>query len=182
MEKKKPPLQTHWCKHRPIRLIKGSWKVMTWQGTLLCDLNKQKNTFLMLFCLLSGEHFSLRSWQFMQLFFCKFNKAISLHWVMTRVNANDCVIGLRLTCTCCRQRTAVLLGPDEVLANVNWPSIQHNQMEMKVQMHRFIIYARVILIKQTKAVLAGELWHCGIHDHIKHQHPPKEMKHPTSLK
>lgn len=55
-------------------------------------------------------------------------------------------------------------------------------MEMKEQMHRFIIYARVILIKQTKAVIAGELWHCGIHDNIKHQHPPKEMKHLTSLK
>lgn len=30
-------------------------------------------------------------------------------------------------------------------------------MEIKVQMHRFIIYARVILIKQTKADLAGKM-------------------------
>lgn len=31
-------------------------------------------------------------------------------------------------------------------------------MEIKVQMHRFIIYAgRVILIKQTKTDLAGEM-------------------------
>lgn len=31
-------------------------------------------------------------------------------------------------------------------------------MEIKVQMHRFIIYAgRVILIKQTKTGLAGEM-------------------------
>lgn len=103
------------------------------------------------------------------------NKVISLCWSKHKQR-------LLSHLRCCRQRPVVLLGPDEVLANVNWPSIQHNQMEMKVQMHRFIIYARVILIKQTKAALAGGLWHCGIHNHIKHQHLPKEMKHPSSLK
>ena len=79
--------------------------------------------------------------------------------------------------------TVILLGLDEVLANVNLPSIQYNQMEIKVQMHRFIIYAgRVILIKQTKAGLAGEMQHCWIHNNIKHINPPKLMKHPNPPK
>lgn len=46
---------------------------------------------------------------------------------------------------------SVLLWPDEVLANVNWRSVQHNQMEIKVQLCQFIIYAGgVILMKNSR--------------------------------
>lgn len=48
-------------------------------------------------------------------------------------------------------------------------------MEMKVQMHRFIIYAeRVILIKQTKNDLVGKMQQCWIQDNIKHMRKSTE--------
>lgn len=168
-------LCTHWCKHRPIRRNKCRLKVITWTEAALAQYVEES---------LSGylsdddDRETLFTEVIMSIHatfaFPFVNKVISLHWSKHKRLCER----LLSHSHCCRQRPVVLLGPDEVLANVNWPSIQHNQMEMKVQMHRFIIYARVILIKQTKAALAGGLWHCGIHDHIKHQHPPKEMKYP----